>query len=102
MPDKGKKPKDNKSIQVDIDEAMAQGIYSNMVISNYSQEEFVLDFVFLQPQQPKGKIRSRIILSPKNAKRLLKLLTTNVTDYEKHFGAIHDGNNDSGIKLSIN
>ena len=82
MADKNKK--DNKSIQVDIDEVMAQGIYSNMVISNYSQEEFVLDFVFLQPQQAKGKIRSRIILSPKNAKRLLKLLSTNVKDYEKH------------------
>ena len=63
MADKNKK--DNKSIQVDIDEVMAQGIYSNMVISNYSQEEFVLDFVFLQPQHAKGKIRSRIILSPK-------------------------------------
>ena len=100
MADKDKK--DNKSIQVDIDEVIAQGTYSNMVISNYSQEEFILDFVFLQPQQPKGKIRSRIILSPKNAKRLLKLLSTNIKDYEKHFGTIQDGNNDQGIKLSIN
>ena len=90
------------SIQLDMDEQTAQGIYSNLAISNYTREEFILDFAFMQPQAPKGKVRSRILLSPRNLKRLAILLQGNVEDYEKKFGSITDDPQMPGIKLSIN
>lgn len=93
---------EGSSIQVDMDESIAQGVYSNLVISNFSQEEFCIDFVFLQPQMPKGKTRSRVIITPKNAKRLANLLKKNVMDYEKKFGPITDDPSAPGIRMSIN
>ena len=100
--DSEKKPRPEQNIQVDLDEETAQGVYSNFAISNYNQEEFVLDFAFLQPLMPKGKIRSRVILNPKSAKRLAIMLQNNVTDYERKFGPILDDNNAPGIHLSFN
>lgn len=103
----GKKPAKKKSpdeltIALDMDEETSLGIYSNLVLSNYSKEEFFLDFAFLQPQMRKGKVRSRIILSPKNAKRLLHLLAQNIKDFESKCGPIDDPLPPQGIKFSFN
>lgn len=91
-----------QNIQVDLDEETAQGIYSNLTISTFSSEEFVLDFAFLQPSMGKGKIRSRIILNPRNVKRLTRMLAANVEEYENKFGLISEDDNLPGIRLSFN
>ncbi len=92
---------EESNIQIDVDPEIAQGHYSNLAISNYSPEEFILDFAFLQPQIKKAKVRSRIILTPGNTKKLMQLLQHQVHDYEAKFGPISDqGNN--GIKMSFN
>jgi hypothetical protein len=92
------------NIQVDIDDITAQGTYSNLAITNYSQEEFLLDFVFIQPHVKKGKIRNRVILSPRNAKKLAHMLMNNIEKYENNFGFIPEepGKPSNGIELSIN
>lgn len=103
MSEQEQKPNiEETKIKVDIDDETAQGMYSNLAISNFSKEEFVLDFVFIQPQLSKGKIRSRIVMSPKNAKRLAQMLTRNVEEYEKKMGSMGDNNQFPGINLSIN
>lgn len=90
-------------IEVNIDEQTAQGMYSNLVISNYSQEEFVMDFLFLQPQSNKGKVRSRMVMTPANAKRLATSLDTLVRDYESKFGPlIKDNRLGPDVRFSIN
>jgi hypothetical protein len=93
------------NIKVDIDEQIAQGQYSNLAIMNFSKEEFVLDFLFLQPHVAKGRVRSRQILTPGNAKRLANMLMTNIQKYEENFGPI-DGDDlqppAPGIQFSIN
>jgi len=76
------------TLQIQIDEQIAQGIYSNMVVAQHSPSEFILDFVFINPGQPAAKVRSRIILSPEHAKRLSKVLGENIAHYEKQFGEI--------------
>lgn len=76
------------AIQIHLDEEMAQGTYVNLVMINHNETEFVLDFVYVQPQQPKAKVRSRVILSPKQTARLLSALTENVGRYQKRFGPI--------------
>ncbi len=82
-----KRPK-RINIQVQIDDETAQGRYANLVMINHTETEFVLDYLYVQPQQPKAKVFSRIITSPRHAKLLLRALEENISRYEKRFGPI--------------
>ena len=75
--DKANKSKKNQ-LNIQLDESIANGTYSNLVIINHSATEFVLDFVSVMPGVPKSKIKSRMILAPQHAKRLLKALSENI------------------------
>ena len=81
-------PPGNSKLQVQIDEDVAQGVYSNLVLLNHTENEFVLDFAYLQPNSPAAKVRARIISSPRHTKRLLVALQKNVERYEERFGVI--------------
>ncbi len=82
-------PKDGK-LNIELPEAVAEGIYSNLAIINHSVSEFVVDFVTIMPGIPKAKVKSRIVLTPQHAKRLMKALADNIAKYEKQHGAIKD------------
>lgn len=99
MEEKEKETK--KKIQLDVDEDTAQGIYANLVMVNFNEEEFITDYAFLQPQINKGRILSRVILTPKNLKRLEQLLRANIEAYEQKFGPI-DEPPQAGIQFSVN
>ena len=75
-------------IQIEIDETVAQGVYTNLALISHSETEIILDFIFLQPQVPKAKVRTRIITSPSHAKKILLALEDNIKKYEARFGAI--------------
>ena len=75
-------------IQIQIDEDIAQGAYSNLVLINHSDSEFVLDFAFLQPGSGRAKVRARLVSSPKHTKRLLTALQKNLDRYEARYGVI--------------
>jgi hypothetical protein len=75
-------------IQIQLDDDVANGHYVNMALVNHTETEFTLDFVYVQPQQPKAKVRSRIITSPKHMKRLLAAIQDNVSKYEAKHGVI--------------
>ena len=86
---------DNKNqkgqqINIELDADVAQGIYSNLAIINHSASEFVVDFVSIMPGVPKSKVKSRIVLTPQHAKRLLKALADNVRKFEQQNGEIKD------------
>lgn len=85
---------DNKQqpgqINIELDEKTAEGTYSNLAIINHSSSEFVVDFVAMMPGAPKAKVKSRIVLTPQHAKRLLKALNDNISRYESNHGAISD------------
>ena len=78
-------------LQVEIDEAVARGIYTNLALITHSETEILIDFLFLQPQTPKTKVLSRLITSPVHAKRFLAALSDNIAKYEARFGTIHAG-----------
>ena len=75
-------------IQLQIDEQTAHGMYVNMAMLNHNETEFVIDFIYVQPQAPKAVVRARVINSPKHMKRLLHALQDNVAKYETQFGKI--------------
>jgi Protein of unknown function (DUF3467) len=77
-------------INIELDEKVAEGIYSNLAIINHSASEFVLDFVTIMPGVPKSKVKSRIILTPQHAKRLLGAIGENIHRYESAHGEIKD------------
>ena len=83
-------------IQIDVDETTAQGAYSNLVLINHNENEFVLDFAFVQPGAPRAKIRARLISSPRHTKRLLAALQKNIERFEARFGTIELTDTDDG------
>lgn|SRR5690554_3432856 len=90
MSDQKNQPPKQGQINIELDEAVAQGIYSNLAIINHSVSEFVVDFVTIMPGIPKSKVKSRIILTPQHAKRFLKALGDNVKRFENTHGEIKD------------
>ena len=77
-----------KEIKIEIDDQTANGSYSNLALITHSQTEFVIDFIFVQPQNGKAKVKNRIITSPLHAKKFLQALQDNVAKYEMRFGEI--------------
>ncbi len=75
-------------LQIQLDDAIANGQYANMALVNHTETEFTLDFIFVQPQQPRAKVLSRIITNPKHMKRLMMAIQDNVAKYESKFGPI--------------
>jgi hypothetical protein len=75
-------------IQIHLDDDVAQGTYVNLAMVNHTETEFTIDVMYLQPQQPKAKVRSRLISSPKHTKRLMLALQENIRRYEERFGPI--------------
>jgi len=84
-------------IQIQLDEDIANGQYVNMALVNHTETEFTLDFVYVQPQQPKAKVRSRVITSPKHMKRLLLAIQDNISKYEAKWGPITPAEHESPV-----
>ncbi|WP_068597342.1 DUF3467 domain-containing protein [Vaginella massiliensis] len=77
----------NEGLNIELNEMVAQGVYATGAIINHSPSEFVVDFIQFMPGA-RPSVKSRIILSPLQAKALVKSLTENVSNYEKNFGEI--------------
>jgi len=75
-------------LEIQMDDQVACGQYVNMVVVNHNDSEFVIDCIYVQPQAPKARVQSRLITSPRHAKRLLAALQNNIDHYEKKYGGI--------------
>lgn len=75
-------------LNIELPEEIAEGIYSNLAIITHSNAEFVIDFIRVMPGVPKAKVKSRVVLTPQHAKRLLGALADNVRKYEEVNGKI--------------
>lgn len=78
----------NQQLQIELKPEVAEGIYSNLAILTHSSSEFVADFIQMMPGMQKAQVRSRVIMAPEHAKRLLMALQDNVKKYEQQFGTI--------------
>jgi hypothetical protein len=86
--DKKNNPNQPNQINIELTEEIAEGIYSNLAMIAHSNSEFVIDFIRLMPGVPKAKVKSRIVVTPEHAKRLLAALKDNIDKYESTFGPI--------------
>ena len=80
----------NGQLNIELSEEIAEGIYSNLAIITHSQSEFVIDFIKVMPGVPKARVKSRIVLTPQHAKRLLHALGDNLQKFEQTNGKIKD------------
>jgi hypothetical protein len=78
------------AIDIEIDEQISNGAYANLAMISHTSSEFVVDFIFIQPQYKKARVRSRIITSPQHAKAMLRALQDNVAKFESQFGEIKE------------
>ena len=92
--------KKKDGLNIELTEEIAEGIYSNLAIINHSPSEFVVDFIQMMPGIQKAKVKSRVILTPQHAKRLMKALADNVTKFENQHGVIKDV--DPAARIPIN
>jgi hypothetical protein len=83
-------PEQPGQLNIEISEEVSEGTYANLAIITHSHAEFVVDFVNVMPGTPKSKVKSRIILTPFHAKRLMKALVENINKFEAANGTIQD------------
>lgn len=95
MAEEKKKFNENK-LDIELSVEVSAGVYSNLAMITHSQAEFIVDFLQMLPGLPKAIVRSRIILTPLHAKRLLAALSDNVGKYESRFGAIKEPEENGG------
>ena len=81
---------DPNNINIQLNEMIASGVYCNLALVNHSPSEFVVDFIQLMPGVQQANVRSRVILAPLHAKRVLAALQQNITNYEQQFGEIKE------------
>lgn len=80
--------KEEKGFNIEITPELESGVYSNLAMVMHSQSEFVLDFIQMIPQQNSSKVRSRVIMTPDNMKRLLRVMIGNMNAFEKEYGEV--------------
>ena len=79
-----------QKLDINLPEDIAKGTYSNLAIISHSNTEFIIDFASIMPGLPKSNVCSRIIMTPQNAKRLLRALADNISKFEEQNGVIVD------------
>ena len=77
-----------QGLQIELPQDVAQGQYANFAIITHSSSDFVIDFARVLPGLPKSQVKSRVIMAPEHAKRLLGALQENIMRYEREFGQI--------------
>jgi hypothetical protein len=84
-------------INIELSEEQAEGIYANLAMISHSHSEFIIDFIKIMPGMPKAKVKSRIILTPQHAKRLVRALKENISKYESMYGQIQTPEGSEGM-----
>ena len=75
-------------LQIKVGDEAAHGVYANLAMVHSNESEFVIDFVFAEPQRPAGHVVSRVVVNPRTAKRLMKGMQEVVRRFEERFGEI--------------
>ncbi len=92
--------KKTEKLEIQLDEETAQGVYTNLMVVNHNETEFALDFIYVQPQGNRAKVRSRVITSPSHIRGLIRALEKNLSSYEEKFVKDEDKESPRVAKVS--
>ncbi len=98
MSEQNQNPNQNQ-LNIELSEEVADGHYSNLAIITHSNSEFVIDFIKVMPGVPKAKVKTRVVLTPQHAKRLMEALADNIGKYEETHGKIKQSD---GFSMPMN
>ena len=79
---------EEERLDIHLDEKVAEGVYANLALIAHSPTEFVFDFISMLPGMPRPSVRSRVVVVPEHAKRILATLQKNIEQYEENYGHI--------------
>ncbi len=65
-----------------------EAIYTNFALITHSPSEVVIDFARALPNMPKTRVYARMVMTPMNAKLLLRALADNLAKFEAQYGPI--------------
>lgn len=94
-------PNKQQQLNIELTEEIAEGTYSNLAIITHSNSEFIIDFVNIMPGVPKARVKSRIVLTPQHAKRLMRALADNINKFEKMHGTVQDVEPNQAIPMNF-
>jgi hypothetical protein len=89
-------------LSINLSKEVAQGIYSNLAVINHSSSEFIIDYIRVMPGVPQADVKSRVILTPEHAKRLMNALQDNIKKYEEAYGEIDVKKQGKGPEMPLN
>lgn len=95
-------PQEENQLNIELPEEMAEGSYVNLALIAHSPSEFVIDFIRILPGIPKAKVKSRVVMTPDHAYRLMLALQENISKFEENHGAIMKEGEDSGYQFPMN
>ncbi|MGD8813990.1 MAG: DUF3467 domain-containing protein [Anaerolineales bacterium] len=87
MADQPKKAKAAARVRVQLPKDL-KPIYSNFAMITNSPSEIVIDFAQVMPQIPEAKVQARVIMTPRNAKLLLRAIREHLGRFEAQYGEI--------------
>src|ERR1017187_8272613 len=99
--DQNNKNPDPNALNIELPDNVAEGTYSNLAIITHSNSEFVVDFIRIMPGVPQARVKSRILLTPQHAKRLLNALADNIQKFEQTHGRIDEGERFEGCPMNF-
>ena len=85
-----KNPSNMQKINIELDEKVSSGEYSNFVVVTHSPAEFVMDYTRILPGVPKAKVHSRIIMAPQHVKSFMNALQDNIRKFEEKYHDLKD------------
>ena len=98
----GEKATEENQLNIELPEEMAEGSYVNLALIAHSPSEFVIDFIRILPGIPKAKVKSRVVMTPDHAYRLMLALQENISKFEENHGAIMKEGEDTGYQSPMN
>jgi hypothetical protein len=103
MSDIKDKNQSENQLSIELSEDVAEGVYTNLAIISHSNSEFIMDFVNIMPGVPKAKVKSRVVMTPQNTKRLIYALNENIKKFEQIHGPVKMDNspNNSGFPINF-
>ncbi len=82
-------PKNNPPRKLNVQmPADLEPTYANVVLITHSPSEVIMDFAQAMPNHPQLRVKARVVMTPLNAKLLLRALTDNLAKYEARYGEI--------------
>lgn len=91
------KPQPKPAIAVRVPEHIQGGVYANNMVVGHTREEFVMDFLYVFPNQ--AVVNARVITSPGHMKRIIRALQDNMRKYEARFGEVKESSDPKEERL---